>query len=91
MYCFTFSARRKLSGCFGCRVVINASTAQLTLLLRYELTVFIQRRQLFYRRYSLDDMIDDAVFLGFLSIHPFVALHILMDALQRLAGVACHY
>ena len=38
----------------------------------------------------VDNLVDNAVLLGFVSSHPTVALHILMDTLSLLAGVLCH-
>src|SRR5690606_19303097 len=37
----------------------------------------------------LDDLVDDAVFLGFFGAHEPVAVHVLGNPLDRLAGVLC--
>src|ERR1039457_7411859 len=39
------------------------------------------------RSRPVDDLIDDAVFLGLLRVHDEVPLHIPFDAIQRLIGV----
>ena len=39
---------------------------------------------------TVDDVVDDAVFLGLLGRHNEVALHVALDAIERLAGVLAH-